>query len=389
MPQIDGQAPEAAPTQAVESAAAETPQVAEAPTVDSNNLPTDPDAIRDFLYNQGKLELPVEKAEPAAEPQVTQEVEEQPETGATPSKEADGPTETPTSEGKMPNRVSTAQFDEETQRAMRVMHAYNNGKKPGDPGYKPLKAFLEQEEPVSTSVKDAPAEPQASDVDLATAQVSQIKSAIAELKAKRAELVNDGADTDEIDSQLEAAGESLVDAKLEAKLAAHAAQQEQSQRTTQQQQSIATQRQTFRDKALERFPTAGDTASPLGARVAARIAELNNPAHPSHKSLLAADAPLTLTVAAATELAEEQAQAGGISFEQAFAALVAKPKAAAPAPAPSAEQTPRKILPAGGVNRTATPPPPKSGEDILNEVGNDPDKAFAALYSGHQKAYLE
>ncbi len=349
-----------------------------------------PDKIAQFFYENGELNLPESDAvlapatEPAAEPAVAAKA---PEPAAEPATETE-PALPENLDDPIKGRISAKQFNATEQKAMRLMHVLNDGKTVDDPTR--IDIFEAKARLDAMAAKEKPPEvPQGpTPVEVANTKVTELRSSLADLKAKRTEEVAYGNETSDLDTQIEEAQEAIAEARMEAKLAEKLgerdAKQQQAQAAAQQREREVAARQEAKAAVLVRFPAAADKDSVLGVEVASVISEMNQAGHPDHDVLFAKNAAKFVT----TEAMERLADRHKLSYAQAVEKFSGA-KAATPAPSaaePAAPAAP-KVTPAAGNARTTPPAAEKSMEDILAEVGDDPDKAIAALYGDNLQTF--
>lgn len=368
--------------QAPEAAPAEPEAVSEAPAQEIDletlrNTEHDPDEIAKALWHGGDIEIPVVGEEPkqeaAPEPEAAKAPEEAPQTAKEPDaeEEADDPA-LPDLDKPLPNRISTQQFDPATKRAMKVMHALNQGKKWGEPGYIPLEKAMEI---VKRESKQPEAKaPEADPVQEVQQVTTDLDTKLSDLEAQKRQLIADGEDLSEIEAEIRKTDREIARAQVSLEFAKRDQQaREQNERDNARKEQVS-RFQTAQESVLHEFPSAKDRTSTLGTEIAAVIAEFSDPEHSNHALLQAGDAPRFVTNEAIARLAQREK----ISIAKATARFSAAPPAPpVPVEAAKVSPPPKKVLPASG---GTTPPVSKTLVDLNQEVGFDSDKAFAALF---------
>lgn len=301
------------------------------------------------------------------------------------------PPATPEGTPNLPSRIATSQFEPEAQRAIDLQHTLNTGLKPGDTGFVPLDKCFEMLKGATAPAQAAapPQPPGPTAFDLAQTKITEARSNLKALKGKMAELSQFGSDLDELsdlEEQVDAATQAVVDATVQAALA---------ERDTADAQieAISRQQAIERQAALEvekrvatEWPSVTDHKSLLGAKVQALATAMNNPSHPDHAVLKTPNSSSFVTNRAAVLVAQEMEAMQGIPFAQALASLRAAPALGSAPVLPTAENDERRILPAAGDLGTAQPGPAPTSAEIMADVGFDPDKIDAVMYGG-QKAW--
>jgi len=313
----------------------------------------------------------VTSPEPTPEPAPEVPAPEATETG-TPEQTEPG---TAPGEKILPNRISTAQFDQREQEAIALRHELaQSGQKIT------LREAIERVDakygaPTAATPEATPeAEPQPS-------RLEQVNTELADLRAQRDDQY---AGQNLTSAELAELQTKIEDLAVEARLLAH--EQAQTQRA---QQSAAVQaRDTVMQEVLKEYPTAGNDKTYLGARVAAKIAEIQgNPNHPERALLSGNDAPRKIVAHVESELLPEVTGSLGFTEAQALSFLRTGKATAAQPPAPTQTTGPQPVPRTLGVTApgaTAAPvqTPQPSAQDILNASLLDPSLAEKALGFG-------
>lgn len=282
--------------------------------------------------------------------------------------------------------IPTDQFDDQTQRAMILMRALNEGKKPGTPGYVPLKDCIARIETADTPPAPPPS---AASVAVVADKLTKVTTQVVELETKLGEIdarIEEYKANPELYSEeLAAANEERTEARFDLKLAQ--ARQQDLQEASQA--AAAEQNRGQRHAAIvaaeARYPTLADKKGDLRAIANQITAELKADNHPEHGLLALSSAATIIADRAAQRLATARAQQNGTEFAHELAKLLGRPAAAtAPPPAPVVQQEPRKVLPSPGSGGT-TPVQPKTPDQKVAEVGDDWKKAEALLDSGNDQ----
>lgn len=379
-------APTPAPAPVAPAAAPAAPVTvpAKAPDVAKLEAVNDIDAALEanFLINPTeKVPMPGEKPAAAAAPVTVQPVAEVPPAPAA------VPETTPveTDEGKiLPNRIPTNQFDDQTRRALILMHALNEGKKPGDQGYVLLKDCIGRIE-----TADAPPAPVAAPVAAQLDKVTKVTNQVAEYETQLDDVATQ---IKEFQANPELYGEELAEArreqdKLEIRLESAKERLGELQEAVEEaEKSRVVDAKAKAILAAEgRYPYLADRAGDLRTIANKMMRELQSPDHPEHAILSLPSAPTIVADRVAHSLAQARAATKGTTFAQELANLMAKPGTAAPAaPAPVAAPVaePRKILPGTGSGGTEVVQP-KTAMQKVAEVGEDWQKAEALLDGGN------
>lgn len=278
----------------------------------------------------------------------------------------------------LPNRISTAQFSEIEQRAIAKRKALRDTGE--DVSLKECIDIIESQDRQAHEAAGRAAEEAAATPD----PLAAMEQEVTDLKTKLRAASDGSLNSAELaDLQIDLA-EKTADFKV-AKL-----RREQEQTATKAVANAASETKfnESRSRALNDFPTAGDSETLLGTTLAAELAAWRSPDHPKHAALFKEDAPEQVTAAAADKAAAILAKQMGITKEQALASLRSKPAAAAPAkPATEAVATPATPPPAAG-HVTTTPgtrstpaaAPVPTAQDLLKQSRTDPkfdrDKAL-------------
>ncbi len=374
------------------------PQASDAGAQLPANL-TDPAALQAMLYKGAPVELsggntpPVvtkEPTPPPAEPAAPQVTQTEPPTSGNPPAGIQPPpgTQEEPLEGRiLPNRISTAQFEPEAQRAMSMQYALNNGRKHGDPGFVTLADALQRvrtadNPPAPTPA--APEPPQPSQFEVLTTSLADAETRLAELLANKNELLQGGRLSDEdtaaLDRQILEAQRDASRLETRMEFAKRDEEAMQAQRAASEREATIKARSSVMDRVIQQYPTANDNDSPLGKEVTTLVAELKQPGNKDRSILSAENAAEIITERAATRLARKMASEQGIKFADALDSLMA-PADQTP---PESQQTPPRILPGVGKQAPTVTLARKTGAEVLADVGTDPAKARAALYGTQQ-----
>lgn len=284
------------------------------------------------------------------------------------------------SEKILPHRISTSQFDDESQRAMVLHRDLNEGKKPGDPGFVSLKKCLAMIEESMAAPVAAPLEPSMDPAQPFIEQVSTLEKRIAEHEEKIKEYSeNPSLYADELSIErvgLEFAKRDVERAKSDAEAA----------RVQEHNQFVEAQnvdRQRSIVAAVEKYPMLADYNSALRAKANEIATALNDPKHREHALVSLPSAPELIADRAAQEMAKEMAATGKVSFPQAMAHLLAT----ATAPALVQQQEQRKVLPAAGSNLGTSVVQAPTVDQKVAAIGDDWKAAEALLNSGREPVY--
>lgn len=377
---------------------------------DTSGLPTNLDDIEALFAGKGNVQVPNEAIEPAhrakaAAAPVTPEPGPLSAAPAAPVTEApaveaplEAAPEAPVapeavSEPVLPNRIPTAKLDPLAKRALAVQHEMNSGLNPGDAGYTSLRDVMNMLDTTAPKAEAPVARPSPIDVskvhvEAAKEKVTQARAALKDLSTKRAELVEYGQDTADIDQQITDATEGIANAVVDARLAEHNVIQTQQTEAQRAAEADRQARVKYQAKAMEQYPSVADVNSPLWGKVDQMAKAMKDPMHPSHNVLWSQNSAEIVTQMAATELAQEMSAKGGTTFADALASLMATPKAAAPV----ASVQDRRVLPAAGAAPTSQAPPPLTGEELLAQAGTDPEALETAFANSDKpfggKAYM-
>lgn len=385
MPEEITEAPEAptAPEEVVETTPEVTAQ-AEAGDVGSLSLEDLNDVSAEdaekFLYHGKALEIP---DKPKAETEAAPEVETTPVAEVTEPAEAEPVAEEVEGEDDkpLPGRISTKQFDSEDQRILSTMHAINRGLKPGDAnrvGIPEVVAMLAKQDGKAPTTPTTTAEPDPSPVEAISAEVTELETALNDLRTQKYAAIEEGNSTVDIEKEIDKAQDAIRDAKIEQR----DAQRQQAEKAATRAQTAQQLRKSSQDSAIAEFPDLAKGDSPLGIAASQVIADLKNPDHPDNALLKAAKAPRHVLNEAIALLAEKE----GVSEQAIRAKYAAKAATPAPkaAPVTSKPATPvaRKVLPAVGSQATNPPKAAPTAQDVYDAVKDDGDgdSAWEAIY---------
>lgn len=384
MPNTDTveQALEAAPTpEETESVQPEssTEQPGGIDALSFDELPDNPEQLRNYLYNGGKLEIP-DKAAPIAE-----EAEKAPEAKAAEEAaaevEAQKARDLAALDDPLPGRITPKQFAADEQKAMRMQHLLNDGKKPGDPGFVSLweaKAKIDAMEPGKAAVP-----PEPTPVEKTSSKVSEAETALKDLRAQRQQAIVDGDPVTDIEQQIEAATDALLAERVEFAVAKERAQSQQAHEAATKAQTAQELRAASQAEVLKEFPDLAKPESPLALAVNQAIAELKQSDSPL---LYEPEAPEHVKNAGLKILAKAE----GITFAQAALKYAApQAKAAAQPVVKPVIPPPKKVLPASGSQATQPPKGEASFDDILAQGEKDPRAYAKALYGNRRITALQ
>jgi hypothetical protein len=338
-----------------------------------------PAEIQAHLYEGKPLEIAA-KAESEPEPEVT--TTPTPETAPV-AEVAPKPAvpEVENLDEPLPGRISPKQFASDEQKAMRLQHVLNDGKKPGDPGFVSLweaKAQLDARDGKATT---PPATPDP--VEAINSAVSELDTNLKALREQKREAIANGEEVAEIEEKIEAARDAIQEQKVKLAIAEDRAQRQQAQEAATKAQTAQQQLASTKAEVLKEFPDINNLETPFGATAGEVIADLAD-----HPAMQTPEAPEFVKNEALKRIAKKD----GITFAQAVLKYSAPPAApvapkAAPVTKPAAPAV-RKVLPAVGSQTTTPPKAAPTAEEMLAQAESDPLAAERFLYGNRKISAL-
>lgn len=396
---------EPAAPQAVIAADAPAPSVSQAPEPVTSNPSPEADVLQNAfdsallqsaLFPAGEKTAlpPVEEPQAPAQPEQVQDPAgvKSPEQKPNPTEPKAAETEppepvdpeqdddVPTADKILPSRMRTKQFKHQQDKEAIALQ-YQLGKQGQDITLAEAvsRVAAKYSEPAAQPELD-PATPEA---DPQPSELDRVNEELAELRAQRDDQY---AGQNLTSVELAELQTKIEDLTVEAKLLAR----DQANSQKRQQQEQAQQSDAVMQEVLKEYPAAGDDETYLGARVAAKIADIRgNPNHAERALLTGKDAPRKIVAQVEKEALPRVMKDFGISEAQALSFLrtgsLTEPAQAPATPAPPAgpKPVPRTLgVTAPGATAGPAPTPQANAQDVLNATLSDPKLAAQALGFG-------